>query len=77
MTVSDHDRDYFRRLGDWERENAEADLREHLALSIDDRLARSWAMTLRFRDWVRPDPDDDGLERFYARARELGLYIHG
>jgi hypothetical protein len=73
VSVSDRDRDYMRRLGEWEAENAAEDLRAHLALSIEERLRRSWEMTVRYRDWVRPE-EDDFAERFFARAKELGLY---
>ena len=73
-TVSEHDRDYFRRLGEWERENAEEDLRRHIALSISERVRASEQMSERWRKFVHDDHSDDRPEEFYERAKRLGLY---
>ncbi len=74
-TVSDHDREYMRSLGRWKHKSHQLALAEHLALSGTERLVTSVAWTRgntglptwRFRT-------DDCPERFYERAKELGLY---
>ncbi len=71
--ASEKDRDYFRRLGEWERENAEEDLRRHLALPLSERLARSQRMMIEWGPYLRNTDNDDHPEEFYARARRLGL----
>jgi hypothetical protein len=71
--VSEKDRDYFRRLGEWEAENERQDLARHLARSLDERLAFSWRATVTHGRFLRPGADDDG--ELYARARRLGLLI--
>jgi hypothetical protein len=65
--VSEHDRDYFRRLGEWEAENAEIEAR-----TMNERLAHSWKLTRELGHLVH-DPDDPWPANFYQRARELGL----
>jgi len=70
--VTDRDRDYFRRLGEWERENRDSRLREHLALPIEKRIRESWTMSRQVAPHIR-HAIDDGAERFYERARKLGL----
>lgn len=72
--VSEKDRDYFRRLGEWEAENERQDLERHLARSLEERLAYGWLVTRTHSPYLRPAPDD-GNEQFYLRARELGLLI--
>ncbi len=70
--VSERDRDYFRRLGEWERENRSQRLRDHLALSIETRIRESWAISRQVGAHLKLSVDD-GAERFYERARRLGL----
>jgi hypothetical protein len=70
--VSEHDRDYFRRLGEWEAENAEIARHEHAARTMNERLAHSWKLT-RELGHLAHDPDDPWPANFYQRARELGL----
>ena len=72
--VSDHDRDYFRRLGEWERENDEIATAAHLALPMLERLNVSWRMYQELGASLHPDDDDGAAEAFYARAKERGLY---
>ena len=71
--ASEHDRDYFRRLGEWERENDELATAAHLALPILERINVAWRMWQELGPFVMPEPDDGANEAFYARARELGL----
>ena len=74
MTVSEKDRDYFRRLGEWKAANHAEALREHLAKPPIERIASSFEL---WRRWVDPthaaDRDDDPTPLF-DRARELGCY---
>jgi hypothetical protein len=73
MSVSEKDREYMRRIGvykDLSHREAQA---AHLALSLDERLRRSWRLYLRYRHRVRRDDPQDDPAQFYARARQLGL----
>ena len=72
--ASEHDRDYFRRLGEWERENDELATAAHLALPMLERINVAWRMWQELGPFVMPEPDDGANEAFYARARERGLY---
>jgi hypothetical protein len=74
MTVSAHDRDYMRRIGEAKAaSHAEAGAR-HRALPVAERLRRSWALYLAGRSTMREDSRDDDPTPFYDRARALGLY---
>lgn len=73
MTVSDKDREYMRRLGVYKELSHREAQAEHLSLSLDERLRRSWRLYQRYRHLVRRDDQDDPTP-FYDRARELGLY---
>ena len=74
MPVSDADREYMRRLGEYEAEGHAQRTAEHLAVDLAERLRRSMAMSRRF--WRSANlagrVDDPGP--FYERARRLGLY---
>ncbi len=72
--VSEKDREHFRRLGQWERENHELALREHLALSVDERLRRSWSFARQFARVITRDSEAGSPSQIYERARRLGLY---
>lgn len=69
--VTDADRDWFRRLGEWERANEALAAAEHEARTKEERLAYSWKLTREFGHLVH-DPDDPWPAIFYQRARELG-----
>jgi hypothetical protein len=70
--VTAADRDYFRRLGEFERENGR-ELQAYLdSLPIEERLSRSLRRTAEGAPYVRREPDDLGA--IYERARRLGLY---
>ena len=73
MDVSDRDRDHMRKLGEAKAESHRDALAEHLALSLSERLERSWQLYLAFRDPNAPPRDDDPTP-FYDRARRLGMY---
>ena len=73
-TVSDWDREYFRRIGEFERQNAEDDLRKHLARSLGERLRVSQEISRQWSKYVKNDSrEDDDPGAFYERARALGL----
>lgn len=72
MSVSDRERAYMERLGRYKAaSHADAEAR-HGALSLDERLRRSWALYEAHRDSLPPRTDDPSA--FYERARALGLY---
>lgn len=64
----------MKRLGEYKAASHEDALAAHLALTLEERLARSWQLYELFRDEARSrEGDDDDVARFYARARDLGL----
>lgn len=74
MTASDKDREYMRRIGvykDLSHREAQA---EHLSLTLDERLRRSWRLYQRYRHLVRREDPQDDPTQLYERARRLGLY---
>ena len=74
MGVSDRYREYMRRIGEYKEASHREATEQHRALSIGERLARSWALYLAFRSTASTDRRDDDPSRFYACARRLGLY---
>lgn len=72
MAVTERDIEYFRRIGEYKRRSHEDALRDHLALTLDERLQRSWELAIACAAWGEA-PEDDPTP-FYDRARELGLY---
>jgi hypothetical protein len=70
--VTEADREYMRRLGAFMAEAKADELADHLARPVNERLARSLALSKRAR---HGDSSRDGedLAAFYRRARELGL----
>lgn len=74
MAVSEHDRAYMRRLGQYTAvSHADATAR-HQALPLAQRLQRSWALFVTRRDSARLEAREDDPSQFYALARERGLY---
>lgn len=67
----------MRRIGEYERQAAAAELREHLARPGGERLSQSWHMTRAYGKDVEPDDQGEirAMRRFYDRATELGLRI--
>jgi hypothetical protein len=63
----------MKRLGEYKAASHREALESHLALSIEERLERSWQLYELFREEAGDDVSDDGSLRFYARARSLGL----
>jgi hypothetical protein len=70
--ASERDRDYMRRLGQYEREGREEWMRYLESLTLDERLRRSFERTVKGRPYDRKEPED--LAAIYDRARRLGLY---
>ena len=74
MTASEREREHMRRIGELKEASHREAQERHLALSIDERLERSWALYLAGRDDASLDRRDDDPSPFYERARALGLY---
>jgi hypothetical protein len=75
MAVTQRDRDYMRRLGEYKaRAHAQAQ-QEHLTLGVDERLERSMLLYRQFAAHGRTGGPDDDPREFYERARRLGLYL--
>ena len=74
IKASEWDRAYFRRIGEWEAENARRDLEYHLSLPLIDRLHRSANLSQRWGEYLHDDREPKDLGAFYERAKELGLY---
>jgi hypothetical protein len=70
--ASQRDKDYMRRLGEFNREGRMEWLHELQALTIDERLRRTFLRTERGAPYLRREPED--LAAIYTRARRLGLY---
>ena len=71
--MSERDRAHMRRIGAYkEASHAEAQAR-HLALTLSQRLQRSWSLCEANREALRRVVHDDPTA-FYDRARALGLY---
>jgi len=73
--VSEQDRDYMRRLGEYKQASHRETLREHLALSVEKRLEWSWEFAELCRDNLRNEVAENGAIELYARARRLGIYV--
>lgn len=71
-TVSEADRDYFRRLAAFNAELDAMDRERWFAKSLDERLEIVFA---RAATAPRQDHSDERPEELYERARRLGLYI--
>ena len=73
MGVSEQDRAFMARVGGYKAQShAEAQAR-HLALTLDERLQRSWELYLAGRVVDTSRERDDDPSPFYDRARALGL----
>jgi hypothetical protein len=72
MPVTDRERDYLRRIGEIKAALPEDERAARLALPVAERIARSWALYLAYRESL--PPRDDNPFSLYERARALGLY---
>jgi hypothetical protein len=70
--VSEWDKAYIRRLGEYEREARDAALAEWRALPLSERLNRIAAMS--FGKPPREDREPEDPSPLYERARRLGMY---
>ncbi len=75
FTVSERDREYFRKIGRWKAESHAAALRAHLELPIAERLERSLAWTIAERPTWRWPITADSPAPMWERARKLGLLL--
>lgn len=75
VRVSENDRDYMRRLGEFEAENARRDLAKHRERTLDERLEYSWRITRSLGRSVRRPDDSGDSALLYERARRLGLIV--
>ena len=69
MTVSEKDREYMRRIGVYKDLSHREAHAAHLAVTLDERLRRSWRLYQRYRQRVRRDDPHDDPTPFYTRAR--------
>jgi hypothetical protein len=74
MAASDRDKRYFARIGALKEASHARAASAHQALSLDERLSRSWALYLAHRAAADLARRDDDPSPFYDRARRLGLY---
>jgi hypothetical protein len=75
VTVSEKDREYFRRLGEWEAENERMEQAAHDARTLEERLIWSEGLTRRLGRTLHAIPgDDNGTAAMKERAIRLGLY---
>lgn len=73
MSVSERDRDYMRRLGEFQAKGALERRAEYQRLDGAERIIASVSFCQGFADQVRAPLDDP--TPFYDRARRLGLYL--
>ena len=74
MSAEERERDYMRRIGGYKADShSEAEAR-HLALSLTERLTRSWQLYLEGRSAAVLARREDDPSAFYEKARALGLY---
>lgn len=64
----------MRRIGVYKATSHREAGAHHLALSLSERLERSWRLYLEGRSTAALDRRDDDPSAFYAKARALGLY---
>ena len=74
MSAEERERDHMRRIGAYKADSHREAEARHLALSLSERLARSWQLYLEGRSAAALERRDDDPSPFYAKARALGLY---
>lgn len=74
--VTERDRDYMRRLGEWIAEGNAERLRQHLARTPKERLEDSLRLSAEYRtpEAIRRHLEEDDPSPLYERAKRLGLY---
>ena len=70
--VTDADREYMRRIGEYERQAQREQLEYLWSLPIEERVRRSFERTQAGQPYPRKEPKV--LTALYNRARRLGLY---
>jgi len=74
VSAGARERDPLRRIGAWKAESHREAEARHLALSLSERLERSWQLYLEGRSAAALERRDDDPSPFYEKARALGLY---
>jgi hypothetical protein len=74
MAVSERDRGFFSRVGDFKASSHALTASEHLALPLAERLSRSWQLFESFPQGAGASRRDADPAAFYERARALGFY---
>ncbi len=74
MAVRQRDRDFMRRIGALKGATHEEAVAQHRTLPLDERMHRSWALYLAWRDRSPVAERHDDPSPFYERARSRGLY---
>ena len=74
MSAGERERDHLRRIGAYKAESHREAEARHLALSLSERLERSWQLYLEGRSAAALERRDDDPSPFYEKARALGLY---
>ncbi|MEO8603330.1 MAG: hypothetical protein ABI629_12210 [bacterium] len=78
MTVSERDREYMRRIGEYKAAAHSEAAARHRALPLGERLRRSWQLSVAGRAGGAPAARaDDDAAVFYALARARGMIGRG
>ncbi|MEO8539080.1 MAG: hypothetical protein ABI577_05010 [bacterium] len=72
--ASEHDREYFRRLGEWKAELNAEDLRRHLSLPGRERIRRSERLYRSSIGWANTKNKEAEPRSILELAKDLGLY---
>jgi hypothetical protein len=73
MAVSERERAFMARVAAYKAESHAEAQAQHRALPLDERLRRSWELSLAGRERGTRRERDDDPSPFYERARALGL----
>ena len=74
MSAEEREREHLRRIGAYKADSHREAEARHLALSLSERLARSWQLYLEGRSAAALERRDDDPSPFYEKTRALGLY---
>jgi hypothetical protein len=76
--VSERDREYMRRMGEFKARSHRFAYERHMELSLADRLRLSERKSQEYRTPERvlkqAEAKADEMRRFYKRAKDLGVY---
>lgn len=71
--VSEKDREYFRRWGEWKAESKAEQRRAHLALPLNERLLASEQLYQWSKGYANPNSEPKDMGAIFERARSLGI----